>query len=67
MTRTKKILVTAAIAVAAVGGTSASAFANTHVTVTPDNIHISGTTDAGTDNIHISGTTDAGTDNIHIS
>ncbi|MFJ9179695.1 hypothetical protein [Streptomyces sp. NPDC102360] len=40
MTLTKKILVTAAIAVAAVGGASASAIANTHVTVTPDNTHV---------------------------
>ena len=39
MIKAKKILVTVAIAVAAVGGTSASAFANTHATVAPENTH----------------------------
>ncbi|MER6076729.1 hypothetical protein [Streptomyces sp. NPDC001833] len=40
MTNAKKIFVTIAIAVAAVGGTSVSAFANSHATVvTPDNSH----------------------------
>ena len=60
MTRAKKMLVTAAIAVAAVGGSSASAFANAHITDTPDNAHIT----VAPDNVHITGTP-VTTDNIH--
>ncbi|WP_217567539.1 hypothetical protein [Streptomyces sp. GbtcB7] len=54
MTRTKKALVTVALAAAAAIGTSAPAFANVHATDTPvttDNIHATDTP-VTTDNIH---------------
>ncbi|MGY1579821.1 hypothetical protein [Streptomyces sp. MN13] len=54
MTRTKKTLVTVAIAAAAALGTSAPAFANIHATTTPvtaENIHAT-TTPVTTENIH---------------
>ena len=54
MTRTKEALVTIAIAVAAAGGASVPAFANTHVTVTPDNTHVTVTPD----NTHVTGVTE---------
>ncbi|MEV6192646.1 hypothetical protein ACFXAW_15500 [Streptomyces sp. NPDC059445] len=54
MTRTKKAVITVAIAAAAAFGASAPAFANIHATDTPvttDNIHATDTP-VTTDNIH---------------
>jgi len=45
MTRTKKALVTVAIAAAAAIGSSAPAFADSHITVTPNDSHITVTPD----------------------
>ncbi|MBA2947111.1 hypothetical protein [Streptomyces himalayensis] len=39
MTRTKKILVTVAVAAAAALGTAGTAMADTHITVTPQDNH----------------------------
>ncbi|MGW2764936.1 hypothetical protein [Streptomyces sp. NPDC001275] len=43
MSRTRRILVTIAIATAAAGGASAPAFADTHITATPNDTHITAT------------------------
>ncbi|WP_369247327.1 hypothetical protein [Streptomyces sp. R41] len=45
MTRAKKALITVAIAVAAAGGASVPAFADSHITVTPNDSHITVTPD----------------------
>ncbi|MGW2931364.1 hypothetical protein ACWDA7_05745 [Streptomyces sp. NPDC001156] len=43
MTRTKRILVTAAMVVGVTAGATAPALADMHATVTPDNTHITAT------------------------